>query len=240
MNYIKLAIILMGIFPFNLHAQKDDSTKNTDSEIYKVVLDSLPSWDDFKVIGMPRAHTRYSDSIYNLLEKDSLYFLSVEVRKNLFSEQSQQKLVSFKNCDTCRFVGYFYERTFRVNPTDSFVRNCKIIPEGIKWFNNGDSLIYLNDFSIGNITFVNLTANREKQNHPPSVHPMINGIPLYLQFGQYYIGWIMMSNIIYSDDRKNAFLLLVYNQNITAEILLHYNDQAWTIERKLIKEICCW
>ena len=241
MKFNKLFIILLCIFPANLFAQTNYNSKiNIDSKIYKLVLDSLPTWVDFKAIGMPRVHTKYSDSIYNLLEKDSLYYISLGVRKKLFSEPNTQKPPTYKSCDTCRFVAYFYQRTYLLNPFDSVLYNKNTISKKINWINMGDSIINLTDFSTSRLSYIVLTSERINQSMPNNVHPMINGRPLYTQFGDYYVGYILMSNVIYSNDKKFAFLISLYNLNYSVETLLHFIDNEWVIERKEINEICCW
>lgn len=230
-------VILISLFiSLSLNSTAQTSSETVEwhaKKIYQLALDSIPNIFELELFNWPYKPSTYADSVLNLIQKDSLYFLSEYSRNMISTERNNQKPVNYKNCDSCQSVIYIYQSALPINIDKLNLDTGIAFFNNIKWTIQSDTSVKLTDFTSKNFTFLYIDEDRKVLLH-------YKNKMLYEAYGDFFLGWISLLNIVFSADLQYAYLIIDYNDYYIGEIFFEFHNNNWIISNKNIKSFCCF
>ncbi len=219
-------LTVLGLMACNSISYEIDS----DRKIYGYVLDSLSHFKELRVDITPEKLMRYYFLRDMFNKGDSTYFK--ELNKDL-SKPNKRDTLNFK-CDTCVYVAYLQYNTSIMFANNYLRKSDFTLKNNIVW--PSDTLKIKNlpfkEYLSGTIKYICLTKRRSRNiDCSLGQHPMNKKNELlFSDYGNYFIGDFTLSGILYSQDKKYAFVLVAYNMVTSFEFYFHKKNGNWVLE----------
>jgi hypothetical protein len=220
---------ILYILLINEGCKSSISDYQDDSRIYKMVLDTIPYLLDLKVEITPTKLKRI-EALNELYAKDvTLYF--EQLKRNMAIPYYRES-PNF-HCDTCIYVSYIYSFTTPMYVPNALKKSEFTLKNNISW--SEDTLQSISfpyyDYQSPLIKYISLTDERLKNmSSTESFHPIdsLNRL-LYTNYGNYYLGKLLFSRVLYSIDNQYAFLFVEYNKIIIGSFYFYKKTDKWKL-----------